>query len=369
MPRGRGGNPDRLFLFFALALVVSGFIVFTSAAFGLMAREGASFSSVLFSQTVLGLIGGGVVGYLLYRVDLTLVRKYSFPLIIAALLLTLAVFIPGIGFEWAGAKRWILLGPVSFQPSELLKLATIIFTASWMAAMGKGITTLKYGVGPLLGTMAVVGAVLLAQPDNGTFLVLFATLAVLFLVAGGRLLHIAGLGLLALLIFGSIVMARPYVMDRITTFLNPTEDILGSSYQIRQALVAIGSGRWFGRGFGQSIQKFEYLPEPIGDSIFAVLGEEFGFFGASTMVILFMALALRGLKIAARAPNMFARLTVAGIIASITAQSFLNIGAMLGVLPLTGIPLVFVSHGGSALLVAMASIGLILNISRFQKVT
>ena len=187
----------------------------------------------------------------------------------------------------------------------------------------------------------------------------------MFLVAGGKWKHI-GL-IIAIALVGVIFLAwtRPYVLDRFTTFLDPERDPQGSSYQIQQSLIAIGSGGVTGRGFGQSIQKFKYLPEPIGDSIFAVLGEEFGFIGTIIIVSMFVFFGLRGFFLGARAPDYFGRLVITGVIVTIVSQSFLNISAMLGLLPLTGIPLLFISHGGTALMFALVEVGLVLNISRY----
>jgi cell division protein FtsW len=209
---------------------------------------------------------------------------------------------------------------------------------------------------------------MLKQPDTGTLLVIIAILIAMFIAAGGRwryLLLLLVIGVFAVFILAQI---RPYFMARLTTFLDPSQDALGSGYQIQQSLIAIGSGGIFGRGFGQSIQKFNFLPEPIGDSIFAVACEEFGFIGAFTLVILYLFFALRGYKISSRVSDPFGRLVVIGVITHITAQSFINIGAMLGVLPLTGVPLVFVSHGGTAMLLALAEVGIVLSISKSQKI-
>jgi cell division protein FtsW len=173
------------------------------------------------------------------------------------------------------------------------------------------------------------------------------------------------LGGLAAILVTVLSFARPYVMERMLTFLDPDADPLGSGYQINQSLIAVGSGNISGRGFGQSIQKFEYLPEPIGDSVFAVYGEEFGFVGVLALIGLFVALSLRGYKIAENAKDMFGTLLVVGIITTILSQAFLNMGAMLGVAPLSGLPLPFVSHGGTALLVTLAAMGIVLNVSRY----
>ena len=173
--------------------------------------------------------------------------------------------------------------------------------------------------------------------------------------------------LVAVIGLGALAVARPYVLDRLTTFVDSSQDPLGSSYQVRQSLIAIGSGNMFGRGFGQSVQKFNYLPEPTSDSIFAVYAEEFGFLGSALLLVGFVVFALRSLYVSVRAPDMYGGLIVVGIAILVIAQSFLNIGAMLGVLPLTGLPLIFVSHGGSALFMALASIGILLNVSRFAQ--
>ena len=284
-----------------------------------------------------------------------------------SIVVSLLVFIPNIGFAFGGAKRWILLGPFTFQPAELLKLGFVIYFATWLSGVRELLHTFRYGLLPFLILMSIIGALLLSQPDTGTFLVIFVTGVAMYIVAGARWRDIFSLG--ALSIFGLLVLAyvRPYIKERLLTFFDPAFDPLGISYQIQQSLIAIGSGGWFGRGFGQSIQKFNFLPEPIGDSIFAVAAEEFGFIGSVILITLFLFLAFRGRHIAGRTPDYFGGLLVVGIVILIVFQSFTNIGSMLGVLPLTGLPLLFVSHGGSALLFALAGVGIVLNVSRYSR--
>jgi cell division protein FtsW len=190
------------------------------------------------------------------------------------------------------------------------------------------------------------------------------TAIAMFIAAGARWTHIAALAATGAAGLASLAYVRPYIQERLLTFLNPATDPLGAGYQIKQSLIAVGSGKWFGRGFGQSIQKFNFVPEPVGDSIFAIFAEEWGFFGSVVLIALFIAFALRGYKIAADAKNPFAQLLVVGLVTLIAVQSFVNIAAMIGILPLTGLPLIFVSHGGTALFVALASVGIILNVSR-----
>jgi cell division protein FtsW len=215
----------------------------------------------------------------------------------------------------------------------------------------------------------ILGGLLIKQPDTDNFLMIVFSGMAIFLVSGGRWRYILILIITALISVGVLAMTRPYVMQRITTFLNPSENAQGSGYQIQQSLIAIGSGGMFGRGFGQSIQKFNFLPEPIGDSIFAVEAEEFGFIGACILIFLYVLFALRGLKIASKVPDLFGRLLVVGIVIMIVAQAFVNIGAMLGVLPLSGITLPFVSHGGTSLFITLLEVGIVLSISKSQKQT
>jgi cell division protein FtsW len=186
------------------------------------------------------------------------------------------------------------------------------------------------------------------------------------ITAGIRVQHIALLGAVLLLGIFILALSRPYLLERVTTFMDPLHDPSGSGYQIKQSLIAIGSGGWFGRGFGQSVQKFSYLPEPTGDSIFSVAAEEFGFAGSVALVGLFVFFALQGLKIASHAPDRFGGLTVIGVVILIITQTFVNIGSMVGLIPLTGEPLTFISHGGTSMLFALAGVGIVLNISRYK---
>lgn len=358
---------DKPFLLLTAALVAVGFFIFSSASLGLLAREGARFSSVAFNQIFLGMVLGGVSLLVVSTVHYRIWKTYALYFFVGACILTLLVFLPVIGFEHGGARRWLNLGPLSFQPSELLKLGYVVYLAAWFAKIKSGITDIRRGLLPFLGITGIVGAIMLAQPDTGSFMIMVAAGMALFLAAGARVRDVAAVVLSGIALIALLALVRPYILDRITTFLNPSADPLGSSYQIQQSLIAIGSGEWFGRGFGQSIQKFSFLPEPIGDSIFAVAAEEFGFVGGVVIISLFIALAFRGFKIASRASDLFGALLVLGITVLIVSQSMVNIAAMLGILPLTGVPLIFISHGGSALFIALTAVGVVLNVSRYAR--
>lgn len=358
---------DKPLLITTLFLLGSGFLIFSSASLGLLAREGARFSSVATNQFLFGIVGGIAALTIGSMIHYRFWRKYAFYILLAALLLTMGVFIPGLGMEHGGAKRWILLGSFSFQPSEFLKIAFVLYTATWLSGMQQHIQDIKQGLLPFIAIISLVGFIMLLQPDTDTFLIMAASGGAMFITAGGKWRHIgfvmmAGVALLIVLAF-----SRPYIMDRLLSFTNPSIDPQGASYQVRQSLIAVGSGGLSGRGFGQSIQKFEYLPEPIGDSVFAVFAEEFGFVGTVSLIGLFTFFALRGFRIATRAPDLFGTLLVVGFVVSITAQAFLNIAAMIALAPLSGLPLPFISHGGTALLATLASVGIMLNVSRYCK--
>lgn len=358
---------DRTLLIIIITLVVLGFFIFSSASLGLLAREGARFSSVAFSQITFGIICGGIGMFLASQIYYRNWRKYAFHIFGATVLLTLAVFIPGLGFEHGGARRWISIGGFTLQPAELLKFGFIIYMATLLSGIQKKVHSLKEGTLPFLLIIAGVGALLLLQPDTDTFLLMAMAAVAMFIVAGGSwrdvgLMAVSGILLLAILAF-----TRPYIMDRFTTFLNPADDPQGKSYQIQQSLIAIGSGGFAGRGFGQSVQKFEYLPEPIGDSVFAVFAEEFGFIGSTMLIGLLAFFTFRGYKIATHAQDLFGMLLVVGIMTLIVIQAFLNIAAMLSLAPLMGLPLPFVSHGGTALMATLTAVGIVLNVSKYQK--
>ena len=355
---------DIPFLISILILVIGGYLIFRSASLGLLSKQSLKYAGVAFNQTVFGLLLGSVACFITSKIDYKIYRKFAFYIFVGAAVLTLLVFVPGLGFAHGGAHRWIKLGGLSFQPSEFLKIGFIIFLSAWLASVKDRVQKFKYGLLPFVVLIAITGIVLLLQPDTDTFIItVFAGVAV-YLASGGQWKHILVLGICCVLGIGILATQRPYVKARINTFINPSQDSLGSGYQIQQSLIAVGSGGVFGRGFGQSIQKFNVLPEPIGDSIFAVASEEFGFVGATGIIVLFIFFTIRGLKIASKTPDSFGRLMVVGIVIMISSQAFVNIAAMVGILPLSGITLPFISHGGTALFMTLAEVGIVLNISK-----
>lgn len=361
------GKIDKGFLIISAILAVAGFFIFSSASLGILASNEIKFSNVAFNQMFYGLFLGSLACLVFYKIDYRILQKNAFLILLFSIVLTALVFAPGIGVAHGGARRWLDFGFISFQPAELLKIGFVIYLSAWFAKVKDKIKTPSHGLAPLLALLGITGVVLLAQPDTDTYAVIFLAGLAIFISAKGKLSHLLTVGLLALVGLAAVVYARPYVKERFITFLDPASNIHTSSYQIRQSLIAIGSGGIWGRGFGKSIQKFSYLPEPIGDSIFAVAAEEFGFIGTSVLILLFIVFAFKGFRIASRSKDIFGGLLVVGIITLITTQMFINIGGMTGLIPLTGIPLPFVSHGGTALFITLVEVGIILNISKQSK--
>jgi cell division protein FtsW len=355
---------DKIFISLLFALLLVGIFVFTSASLGIFAKNETLFYSMVTNQLLLGLLGGLLAFYVFSKISYRLWKKYAYHIFVFSVIVTLLVFVPGVGFEHGGAKRWIHLFSQSFQPSELLKFGLVVFLSAWFSFSKDRAETARYGLLPFIAVLGLCAGIMLKQPDTGTFIVMTASAFAVYFVSGAKWKHIAVLFMTGLIGLLMLISIRPYIKDRLLTFIDPTRDPLGSAYQIQQSLIAIGSGEIFGRGLGQSVQKFSYLPEPVGDSVFAIIGEELGFVGSVSVVILFLLFGLRGLKIGSRAQDPFGTYLTVGIITLILAQSFLNIVSLIGIFPLTGVPLVFISHGGTALLFALAEVGIVVNISK-----
>jgi len=358
---------DRTLLITTILLVVSGLVIFFSASLGLLARDGAQFGSVVTGQIGLGLILGGSWAIIVSKINYKFWGKNSFWILLLAIGATLAVFIPGVGFEHGGARRWISIANYfTFQPAEFLKIAYVIYLAAWIASVKNKVATTTHGLIPFAILSTICAGILLAQPDTDTTVLMLGAGLAIYFVSGASLKHIGIIGGVGIVLIAGLLFTRPYLMSRVQTFINPSADAQGAGYQIQQSLIAIGSGGILGKGFGQSVQKFNYLPEPIGDSIFAVYAEEFGFVGTTFLLALFVLFLVRSIKISFKMSDTFGGLLILGLAILITAQSFLNMAAMLGIFPLSGLPLIFVSHGGTALFFSLFAVGIMLNISRYK---
>jgi cell division protein FtsW len=293
-------------------------------------------------------------------------RQFALPLLIAAIFGLLLLMVPGLHTNKNGATRWLSLGPLSFQPAELLKLSMVIYLAAWFEQRSAEIKSFWDGVVPfsvMIGLASIV--VVVFQRDMGTMMVLALAALGMFYVAGMSLRHLLFLLGAGLAAGWAAIATFPHRMERFLTFLDPSKDANGSGYHITQALIGLGSGGLLGLGLGKSVQIYGYLPEASNDSIFAVIGEEFGMIGALVILSLFGLLVYRGVEVARKAPDTFGRLVAIGITLIIMFQAFINIAAMLSLVPLTGIPLPFISYGGSSLVIMMFAAGILFNISRY----
>lgn len=367
MRLGGKAFPDSILLLSIIALLSFGLLVFSSASLGLFAREGMTVSSIVANHFILGLGLGAVAFFICAAIPYKLWRTLAPYLYGAALVLTALVFVPGIGMIHGGSQRWLDIGPLSLQPSEALKIGLIMVLAAYFTAFRTRLDSWYYGLGGFALIIAIPSALLLLQPDHGTLGVLLITAGIMFVVAGAPMRQIAAVMVTGAVVFAFAFTTQDYVRTRVMTFLDPSRDPGGASYQIQQSLLALGSGELAGRGLGRSIQKFQYLPEPVGDSIFAVVGEEFGFIGTVAVVLFFSVFLVRGFAVGIRAPDYFGGLLAVGLVSYIAVQSFLNIASMLSIVPLTGIPLIFMSQGGTALFTALGGVGILINISRHAK--
>lgn len=366
-------KPDLILLAIVVGLMSAGVIILASVSASFSMKQYGDSYYLLKRQIILGFIPGIILGYLLYRINLAVLKKWAPRLLLGTFVLMAAVFIPFIGKTAGGATRWIELGPLTFQPSELLKLAVIIYLAAWLESR-----SLKEGAQKnnpqankklktfiaFLAIVSVITVLLVLQPNVSTLGIISLTGLIMYFGARTPWTHtvfIIFAGVSGLLL---LIRLAPYRMNRFLIFLNPESDPMGKGYQLQQSLIAIGSGGIFGLGLGLSSQKLGALPQSVADSVFAIFAEETGFAGAAFLIALFLLFFWRGIRIVLNAREPFSQLMALGIICWIMIQTFVNIGAMIGLLPLTGIPLPFISYGGSALMIELAAMGILLNISK-----
>jgi cell division protein FtsW len=347
-----------------LILLVGGLIMLASASQIVSINLSGNSTYYLMHQILYGAIPGLILMYITSRIDYKLWQKLAPLLMFIVIALLVAVLVPHLGIKVGNSRRWINVGSLEVQPSEIAKLVLIFYIASWIDKRRNNLKDFWYGVIPSLAIVLIIAALIILEPDIGTMLVVIATALTMLFVGGIELKHLGWIFVAGLVAFGILVKVEPYRLQRFVAYLNPTADPKGIGYQINQALLAIGSGGWFGYGYGQSRQKRNYLPEVMGDSIFAVIVEELGFVRALVFPLLYGFFATRGMKIANATQDIFGKMVAVGIVAWICFQAMINIGAIIGILPLTGIPLPLVSYGSSALIINLAAFGILLNISK-----
>lgn len=359
-----GSKIDVILMYAVFTLLVFGLIMIASAGVGYAKTRFGDEYFFLKRQLLFGVLPGLLAMMIVKNIDYKIWKRFSFMFFVASVICLIMVFIPDVGSKIYGASRWVQLGPFSFQPSEMLKISLILYLAAWLTTKKEKIQDFYEGLMPFIVVMLGVSFLLIKQPDIGTLGVVILIAMSIFFVAGAKLSHMFFMGLAGLASLFLLIRLESYRMNRLLVFLHPELDPRGIGYQINQALLAIGSGGIFGVGLGHSMQKFNYLPEPVGDSIFAIIGEELGFLGIAIPIILFIVIAIRGLKIAKNAPDNFGRLVAVGIVSWIVFQAFINISAISGLAPLTGIPLPFISYGGTSIVFLLTAVGILLNISK-----
>lgn len=358
---------DKILLTTVLLLSIFGLIMISSASVVVSYNNFGYNHYYLSHQFFYGFLPGIALLFLFQKIDYHLFKKYALIFLILTIVSLFLVFIPDLGYGLKGANRWIVIGDFSFQPSEIAKLTFILYLAAWLEKKGKDIKNFSEMLVPFVVLIIAISIPLIMQPDIGTLSVIILTAVIIYFAAGAKLNHIFLLGLGGIAALFMLIKIAPYRIDRLMVFLYPELDPQGIGYQINQALLALGSGGILGLGFGHSRQKFNYLPEPIGDSIFAITGEEIGFIGLTILMALFLIFALRGFKIASRAPDNFGRFVAVGITSWIIFQALTNMAAITALVPLTGIPMPFISYGGSALIISLTGVGILLNISKHGK--
>ena len=350
---------DRWLIAAVLVLSLFGLLMVYDSSVAIALRDFSNQYYFLREQVKWLAVGLAVFGFF-SLVDYHQWARFAVPALVLTLVFLATVFIPGIGVEALGARRWVNLGLFIFQPAELAKLTLTIYLSAWFASREVGRTA------AFLVLLAMVIGLVVLEPDLGTAAVILGTALVLYFTSGAPVWQFGLLIPAVAAALGALALASPYRFRRVATFLNPESDPLGASYQIRQVLLALGSGGLFGIGIGKSRQKYEYLPEANTDSIFAIIAEEIGFIGATAVIVLFLFLIWRGFRIAKRAPDSFGRMLATGIASWIGIQTAVNLAANVALIPLTGVPLPLISYGGSSLVVTLAGLGILLNISRHR---
>jgi len=358
---------DKPFFFLSLALILSGIFIFYSAVLGFASRQNLEYSNLIFNQLIVGLFAGSLLGFIAFSVKYKFLKKIAPWMFLFSVLSLFLVFIPGLGYGHNGARRWIDIFGVSFQPTQLLKISSIIFFSAWIAKFQKRNEKTRFGIFSFIAVIGISAIPLILQPDFDAIILLSIPLVAILLVSKAPLKEILIFGTIGVVLIGGLGLSTDHVRNRALSFLDINSDARGANFQVQQALIAIGSGEFFGKGYGQSVQKFKYLPEPAGDSIFAVYAEEMGFVGAVALILLYVAWALRGYKLATLSKDNFAKYFITGAVTLIITQTFINISSMLGILPVVGMPLVFVSQGGTALMMNLCIVGIILDMSTSTK--
>jgi len=362
---GSGENEvDKILILLIGLLVFSGLVMLSSAS-SVVGYKKFGNSYYYFNHQLFITILGVAIFYIFSRINYFFWKRYAFGFLLVSCLFLLLVFIPGLGAHYGKAQSWINLFGFSLQPSEFVKVFFLIYLAAWLERRQGDLGSISRGLGPFLVILGFISFLMLMQPDIGTLSIIVLSSLIVYFVGGGKVFHLLVVGLIAVVCLAGILQIKPYIKDRFACVLNPQLNVKDECYQINQSLIAIGSGGFWGRGIGQSRQKYLYLPEVSGDSIFSVIAEEIGFIFSVFLIFLYILLFVRGVMVAQKAPDRFGQLLAVGIVSWIAVQAFLNIGGMVNLIPMTGVPLPLVSYGGSAMLASLLALGILVNISKY----
>ncbi len=363
--RGSGRHGDRGLLALYGGLTLFGLIVLISATGPIAYQDFGDSLYFLKRQILLGILPGVALLLVFAKIPYEKLKKLATPALIVSIVLLILVYIPGLGVTIGGSSRWVAFGPIRFQPSEFVKILFLIYMAAWLSSKDKeSLTSVEKGLIPYLSVLGVILFLLIQQPNTGSMAVIAGSTLLMYFLAGAPVMWIVGLVLSGLAGLFLLIKITPYRAARFLTFLNPNADPQGIGYHMNQALLAIGSGGVFGLGYGQSRQKFLYLPEVPGDSIFAVMAEELGFLLSTLLIVALGTYVWRCIKISRATKDPFGSLLVAGIAAWIGIQSFLNIGSMIALVPMTGVTLPFLSYGSSAFVAISIATGIAYSVSK-----
>ncbi|MCP4304604.1 MAG: putative lipid II flippase FtsW [bacterium] len=359
------GRVAVLLLLPVAVLVIIGLGALLSASSVLALREG--FDKLYYFKRQLLFAGLGLFCLILgARIPYRWYQRAALPIFVVGLVGLVATLV--VGDVRGGAQRWIEVGPVTIQASEFAKFGVVSMLAMILTRKASYLTTFGHVFWPVAATLGSVGGLLMLQPDFGTTVLISASAFVILAASSAKVRHVFGLGIAALAAGGMLAVAAPYRLERVTSFLDSNPDVLGDGYHVHQSLVALGTGGWFGVGLGASRARWSFLPNAHSDFIFAIIGEETGLAGSFAVISLFLVVALVGVAIALRARDQFGRLMAVGLVSWLTFQALVNIGGVVKVLPITGVPLPFVSAGGSAMMANLFVVGVLINIARLSSV-
>lgn len=356
-------RPDPWLWVPAAALIALGLLMVLNTTY-FLGQEKTGDAFHFFKLHLIHIAAGLFVMFALSQLSLAGLRRLAAPLMIVAVILLALIWIPGLGVTRGGARRWVRLGPVLAEPSELVKFAVVFFLADYLARRQERMADFRRGPLPAMIVVGVIAAVVLKQPDFGTTVMLVAILFVMLFAGGARLFDLGRAGACAAAVLALQAVAKPYRMRRLATFADPWRTARGAGFQLIQSLIALGEGGGWGAGLGVGRQKMFYLPQAHTDFVFAVVTEEFGLFGALVVFALFCMILLRGLRIAHEEPEPFASLLAVGLTAMISLQALVNIAVVIGLAPTKGLPLPFLSYGGTSIIMAMAALGALLALAR-----